>query len=114
MSTAEFVIGYLCGLVIFFLLIWIGVALHMAYKQMDTILEHLKRSTAVTARSPLRHGGPWGEILLVGGISGIITFPGFYLKKGTINIKELENFPSRLKSNLVVLQWSAWGLLRML
>ncbi|WP_313055762.1 hypothetical protein [Pseudomonas lopnurensis] len=51
MNTAEFVIGYLCGLVIFFLLIWIGVALHMAYKQMDTILEHLKIHCCHGARS---------------------------------------------------------------
>ncbi|MNE98992.1 hypothetical protein D3C80_1975980 [compost metagenome] len=62
-------------------------------------------------RAPLRQGGPWGKLLLVGGISGIVTFPGFYLKRGGMSVEDLSNFPVALKRKLAVLQWSVIALL---
>lgn len=59
MSTTEFIFGYLGGGVLLALLIWIAVALHMAYTKMDLMLEHLKNCSAIMVRAPLRHGGPW-------------------------------------------------------
>ena len=64
------------------IVLWLGFCLHLAYTQVDLILGHLKSCSAITARAPLRHGGPWGKILLIGGISGIVTFPGFLFEKG--------------------------------
>jgi hypothetical protein len=93
------------------LILWIGVCLHLAYTKMDLMLEHLKNCSAVTARAPLRHGGPWGKLLLVGGISGILTFPQFYLKRGELSSEDLASFPASLKRKLVVLQWSVISLL---
>ena len=58
------------------------------------------------ARAPLKHGGPWGRLLLIGGISGILTFPNFYLKRGELCPEDLEKFPALLKRKLVVMQWS--------
>ncbi|WPN46788.1 MULTISPECIES: hypothetical protein [unclassified Pseudomonas] len=84
----------------------IGVALHLAYTRMDELLEHLKNCSAIMIRAPLRHGGPWGKLLLVGGISGIVTFPNFYLKRGQLNPEELRDFPAQLKRTLARLQWS--------
>ncbi|WP_423144599.1 hypothetical protein [Pseudomonas chlororaphis] len=92
-------------------LIWIGVALHMAYTKMDELLDHLKNCSAIMARAPLKHGGPWGKLLLIGGISGIVTFPGFYLKRGELSAEDLKNFPALFKRKLAVLQWSVIGLL---
>lgn len=91
--------------------LWIGVCLHLAYTKMDLILGHLKNCSAVMVRAPLQHAGPWGKLLLVGGISGIVTFPGFYLKRGELSAEDLANFPALLKRKLVVLQWSLIGLL---
>jgi hypothetical protein len=93
------------------LTLWIGLCLHLAYTKMDLILEHLKNCSAVTARAPLRHGGPWGKLLLVGGISGIVTFPQFHLKRGELSSEDLASFPASLKRKLVVLQWSIISLL---
>lgn len=93
------------------LILWIGLCLHLAYTKMDLMLEHLKNCSAVMARSPLRHGGPWGKLLLVGGISGILTFPQFYLKRGELSSEDLASFPASLKRKLVVLQWSVISLL---
>ena len=93
------------------LVLWIGVCLRLAYTKLDLMLEHLKNCSAVMARAPLRHGGPWGNLLLVGGISGIVTFPKFYLKRGELNSEDLANFPVPLKRKLEVLQWSVISLL---
>lgn len=91
--------------------LWIGVCLHLAYTKMDFMLERLKNCSAIMVRTPLRHGGPWGKLLLVGGISGIVTFPKFYLKRGELSSEDLTNFPIALKRKLVALQWSLIGLL---
>ncbi|QNH80578.1 hypothetical protein GGD92_08045 [Pseudomonas protegens] len=96
------------------MVIWIGVCLHLAYTRMDEILELLKNCSAVMNRAPLRHGGPWGKLLLIGGISGVITFPGVYLKHGGVSVEDLNNFPVRLKRKLAVLQWCVIGLLVMM
>lgn len=111
MSSAEFMFGYLGGAVLLALLIWIGVALHMAYTKMDLMLEHLKNCPAIMVRAPLQNGGPWGKLLLVGGISGIVTFPRFYLKRGELSSEDLINFPVVLKRKLAILQWSVIWLL---
>ncbi|SDZ67004.1 hypothetical protein [Pseudomonas sp. NFIX28] len=111
MSTPEIVFGYLGGVVILGAFVWIGVALHMAYTKLDELLDHLKNCSAIMARAPLKHGGPWGKLLLIGGISGIVTFPGFYLKRGELSAEDLNNFPAPFKRKLAVLQWSVIGLL---
>ncbi|WP_415765019.1 hypothetical protein [Pseudomonas sp. ZB1P45] len=110
MNTAELVVGGLCGLVIVCMFIWIGVALYMAYTKMDVMLGCLKNSSSVMSMASLRHGGPWGKLLLVGGVSGFITFPGFYLKRGSINAEDVNNFPAPLRRKLVALQWTVIGL----
>jgi hypothetical protein len=71
---------------------------------MDLMLEHLKNCSAIMTRAPLRYGGPWGRLLLVGSISGVVTFPKFYLKRGELSSEDLASFPMLLKRKLVVLQ----------
>ncbi|QOQ76316.1 hypothetical protein IMF22_04360 [Pseudomonas poae] len=93
------------------LMVWIGVCLHLAYTKMDVMLEHLKNSPAITAWAPMRQGGPWGKLLLIGGISGLVTFPGPQLKTGQLNAEDLANFPVDLKRKLIRLYWGVIGLL---
>lgn len=91
--------------------LWIGVCLRLAYTQADVMLEHLKNSPAITTWAPLRQGGPWGKLMFVGGLCGLITFPGYQIKKGQLNAGDFASFPSALKRKLVFLQWSMIGLL---
>lgn len=93
------------------ILIWIGTSLHLAYTKMDLMLGHLKNSPAISVWAPMRDGGPWGKLLLVGGISGLVTFPNFQLKRGQLNPEDLASFPPGLKRKLIFLQWSMIGLL---
>ena len=62
--------------------IWMGVNFHLAYTKMDYMLEHLKNCSLIKTLTPLNQGGPWGKFLLVGGISGVLTFPTMYIKRG--------------------------------
>jgi hypothetical protein len=91
--------------------IWIGACLYLAHKKTDLILAHLKNSSAAMSIAPMQHGGPWGKLLLIGGISGLITFPSLYLKRGGLSVADLNHFPATLKRKLVVLQWSLISLL---
>ncbi|MDY7534908.1 hypothetical protein RGV33_25055 [Pseudomonas sp. Bout1] len=89
----------------------IGVALHMAYTRMDLMLEHLKNCSAVMVQAPLKDGGPWGKLLLVGWIAGVVTFPGYYLKHGGASIEDLNSFPAPLRRKLLAIKWAAIVLL---
>lgn len=75
------IISLLCGLGVLGIWIWIAVALHMAYTKMELILELLKNSSVIKARAFLNYSGPWGKLLLIGGVSGIVAFPGFFSSK---------------------------------
>lgn len=86
--------------------IWMGVNLHMAYTKMDEMLRHLKNSPLITTFSFYDQAGPWGKLILVVSISGIITFPNFHMKHGGINADDIRNFPAHLKRKLVILQWA--------
>lgn len=88
------------------LLIWIGICLHLAYTKIEFMLEHLKNSSAILTMLPLRDSGPWGKLMLVGGVSGLITFSSFYIRRGALNVKDLDDFPIALKRKLIALQWS--------
>lgn len=91
--------------------LWIGICLHLAYTKLDLILEHLKNSSVVAFWATFRYGGPWGKLLVIGSISGIITFPKFHIKRGILSTEDLAGFPVALKLKLVRLQWSGLGLI---
>jgi hypothetical protein len=93
------------------LIICLGVVFHMAYTKMDLMLGHLKNCSVVSTHAPLKEGGPWGRLLLIGWIAGIVTFPGYYLKNGGVSTEDLMNFPAHLKRRLVVTKWVAIVLL---
>lgn len=92
-----------CVVVILSMLIWICVCLRLAYTSVDEYLELLKNCLAVVSLSPLKQGGPWGRLLLMGGITSIVTFPGVYLKHGGVSVDDLVSFPKQLKKKFFVL-----------
>lgn len=111
MTTSEFVLGWLCVAVIVGMVVCIGVCLRLAYTKMELMLGHLNNSSMLSTLAPLRHGGPWGKLVLVGSIASVLTFSGFYLKRGLVSAEDLHHFPVLLKRKLVILQWIGLGLL---
>ncbi|ARU86678.1 hypothetical protein [Pseudomonas sp. M30-35] len=111
MSTAELVIGYLSCLIIFSMLIWLGVMLHMAYTKLDMMLEYLKNCPAVMTRAPFKKGGPAGRLFVLSGIIGVVTRPKIYLRDGGAIATDLDKFPVGLKRKLAFFQATGWVLL---
>ncbi|MDX9666761.1 hypothetical protein QMK50_17485 [Pseudomonas sp. P5_152] len=114
MSKSAFFVGSLGGVVLLLMIIWIVIALYLAYAKMDVMLEHLKNSRSVMRLSGSRRIGPWGQLMLIGGIAGFVTFPRRYINKGAICAEDIHNFPAPLKRTLVVLHWSGLVLLCLL
>lgn len=105
MTTTQFVVGYICGVVLLSIFIWIAIGLHMAYTKMDMMLSHLEKCSVIVDLTPLRNNGPLGKFLLVGSISGILTFPDMYIRRGNVNADDVKNFPRTLKRKLILMQW---------
>lgn len=99
-------LALLGGVFILGMFAWIYLCLRLAYTRMDEILDLLKNCTAIMNRAPLRHGGALGKLLLIGGISGIVAFPGFYLKHGGVSVEDLNGLPMSLRKKFVFLQLS--------
>lgn len=91
--------------------VWMGVCLYWGYTQVDEFLERLKHCSAVMNLAPLKQGGPWARLLLVGGVTSIVTFPRVYLKNGGVSVEDLDSFPQNLKNRFAVLQWVGRGLI---
>lgn len=87
------------------LLIFLGVALHLAYAKMDVMLDHLKNCPAIMVRAPFKNGGAWGRLFVLGAVMGVMTMPNFYLRDGGADAKDLEGFPGGLRRKLIVLHW---------
>ena len=77
----------------------------MPYARLDEVLSCLINCSAIIKRTPLRNGGVWGRLVLVGGISGIVTFPNRYLKNGSVDAEDLKSLPAGLRYRLVFVQW---------
>lgn len=45
----------------------------------------------------------------MGGITGVITFPNFYLKRGGLSIDDLNELPAALRVKIVIMQGVSWG-----
>ena len=89
----------------------ICISLHVAYTKMDLMLEHLKNCSIVRAHSPLKYGGPWGKLMLIGWIAGLFTFPEYYLKRGEASAEDLNDFPKHLRKKLVMLKMASFFLI---
>lgn len=89
----------------------IGVSLHLAYTKANIMLDNLKNSSLITVLTAFEKGGALGKLLLIGGISGMVTFPNFHIRRGKLCAHDLNKFPIPLKRKLVVLQWCTIGFL---
>lgn len=100
MITAKLIIGGLGGLVIICQFISIGVALYLSYTKGDLMSSHFKNSSSLLALGIYKSTSLHGRLLLVGSISSILTFPGFFLKRGLANAEDIDSFPPRLSASL--------------
>ena len=105
MNSSSLIIAYLGGLVLFLIFVCLVVMLHLAYTKMDMLLELFPNSVGVRTLTPLRHGGTWGKLMLIGGITSYVAFPGLYLKNGQLSWEDLQAIPISLRRKLALIQW---------
>ena len=84
--------------------------MYLSYTKGDLMSSHFKSSSSLLAFGIYKSTSLHGRLLLVGSISSILTFPGFFLKRGLANAEDIDSFPLPLKRKLVMLQWSFIGL----
>lgn len=77
----------------------------MACKKIEMLLRLFPNSVGVKTMTPLRHAGIWGKLMLIGGITGYIAFPGLYLNNGQLSREDLQAIPNSLRRKLAVMHW---------
>ena len=88
------------------LIVFLGIALHLAYTKMDFMLDHLKNCPSIMVRAPFKNEGLWGRMFVLGAIMGVMTIPNFYIRGGGANANDLKSFPEGLRRKLIILHWS--------
>ncbi|AWY42907.1 hypothetical protein DKY63_24545 [Pseudomonas putida] len=109
MTTAELVVGSLCGVVLISMFIWLAIALYLGYTKTDVLLNSFKNSSSVITIATRIHAGPWGKLQLVGSACSAVTFPRFFVKHGIASTEDIANFPLLLRRMLKALMWCAIG-----
>lgn len=82
---------------------FVGVVLYVAYAKLDVMLGYFENSPAVTIKAPLKNGGPWGRLFVLGGIVGVIKAPGVYIPDGGACAEDIAKFPEELKARLIAI-----------
>ena len=97
---------YLCFITLIFtgLIINIGRSLYLAYTQKDFILSHLENCKLVKRWAFMNRVGPWGRMVFIGTVSGLLASPRIQIILGEANAEDIENFPKKLKQTLITLQ----------
>ena len=83
----------------------------MGYTKGDVLSEHFQNSSFLLTFGINRRSSFYGKIQLIGNISSILTFPGFFLKRGLASAEDIDSVPLKLKQQRVMLQWSFIGLI---
>ncbi|PAM85125.1 hypothetical protein CES87_01105 [Pseudomonas sp. ERMR1:02] len=111
MITPNLILGSLCLIVITGQFICIGSALYLSHTKKDIISSHFKHCSVLLIFGIHKGTTFYRRILLIGNISSIVTFPNFFISRKLITAEEIESFPSPLKRQLKILQWSFIGLI---
>lgn len=105
MSTADTLFLFIGVVDLTGLFAGIGYMLFLANTKMDILQNCFKNSWGVAGVNSFKYGGAWGKIMMIGRISGYVTFSTFYIKRGILSADDLREVPASLKRNLIALQW---------
>ena len=104
---------YLCFITLIFtgLIINIGRSLYLAYTQKNFILSHLENCKLVKRWAFMSRVGPWGRMVFIGTVSGLLASPRIQIILGEANAEDIENFPPSLRRLITTLYTMLWILL---
>ncbi|AIS13208.1 hypothetical protein [Pseudomonas chlororaphis] len=110
-STADIVLASLGGVTFFGMIIVMGYYIYLAYTRMDSILDAVKNCSLINRYRFYLLMGPWGKMVMVGGVASCLLFSRYLIKHGELNGDDIDNFPEPLKSRLLMSQYISWVLL---
>lgn len=87
------------------LLIYLALSLYLIHTKMEFMLESLKNCRTIKQHKFLKKSGPWGKMVLLGTITGLMITPNIYLRNGDADLMDLKDFPRALRIKLIILQW---------
>jgi len=111
LTTLEYVLASFCLITFIGTLIMIGVYLHWGNTKTEEIMNHVKNCKIINNNRFYLYMGAWGRMAMMGMISGFLAFPGYHLRKGMLDIDDINNFPELLKKKLIMSFYIGWGIL---
>lgn len=111
MRVAEITAACISGLILSGMIIWIGIALHLARYQAERLKQYFVNSPLVRMNVPSRSDSIRVQLWCIGSIASCITFPSAHIKRGRLSPEDLGNLPRPLKLKLQIMHWSSLGLI---
>ena len=87
------------------ILVCLGISLGFAYFKIDKLFEYMKNSHAVTGQIYCSDSRAVELLVKINRVTHVIAKSRFYLHKGTVNPKDIKNFPRKLKYLFIILYW---------
>lgn len=109
-SAHDFVV-VLGGLTLLGLFVVMGVYVYWGYTRMDSIMEGVKECSLINRYRFYLQMGPWGRMMMVGGVASCLLFSKYLIGRGLLNAQDIDDFPGSLKVSMIVSQYVGWGLL---
>ncbi|HEX8595623.1 MAG TPA: hypothetical protein VF682_20470 [Pseudomonas sp.] len=88
---------------------FLGSVLILTYTKLEKLFEYLKNSHAVTGHSYYWESRIGERMAKVNRVIYVVARSGYFLHKGTVNRKDMKNFPPGLKKAFIVLHWVRVG-----
>ncbi|MEW7858936.1 hypothetical protein AB2M95_23750 [Pseudomonas chlororaphis] len=80
-----------------------GVFFYWGCKRMDEILGYVKNCKIIMNNRFYLYMGACGRMAMIGMVAGSLAYPGYYIRKGLMDIEDIRNFPESLKRRLIKL-----------
>jgi len=111
MRVAEITAACISGLILSGMIIWIGIALHLARYQAERLKQSFVNSPLVRMNVPSSSDSIRVQLWCIGSIASCITFPSAHIKQGRLSSEDLGNLPRPLKLKLQIMHWTSLGLI---
>ncbi|MCB2252185.1 hypothetical protein KTQ74_09775 [Pseudomonas chlororaphis] len=110
-TTAHIVLGVFIGITFLGMFVLIGIYMYLGYTSMDKILEAVRNCSLINRYRFYLSVGPWGKMVMVGGVASCLLFSGYLIKHGELSKDDIDNFPEPLKGRLLMSQYVGWALM---
>ncbi|WP_063430217.1 hypothetical protein [Pseudomonas chlororaphis] len=102
-GAAEYVLASCCLVTLSGGVIISGVFFYWGCTRMDEILGYVKNCKIIMGNRFYLYMGAWGRMAMVGMVAGSLAYPGYHIRKGLMDVDDINNFPEPFKRRLIKL-----------